>query len=388
MDMKLMSATGQIDRRSLMPLLGGGVAFLALAGKAQAQQVPLPKTAAEVPGPVSGTVMTKEYVAMVGRLTYIWGWALVNNSNRRAAFAQVPEPGRLGGVLPAAPTGYVGMLYDYIDSSERFVTCPNQDTVYGAGFMALDKQPVVVQVPDFGDRFFTYQIVDHRTDSFASIGKQYGTKPGHYLLVGPTWKGTVPKGIKAVLRSSTDLAAVFPRVFQDDTPEDKAAIQKVLTQVMVYPSTIRAPSNGYVSTMALDKGERATAFKSAMSFIVSDGIQLVGIFSQNGFQTIKPNADVQFVLANNPAKIYSSTIGDILSGVGEGQVASSGILTRITSFAMTTEYPAIINQPKDIDPSALRPGMSGTATVYAPNAGPLGMLGWILLKVRALMLYL
>jgi len=81
-------------------------------------------------------------------------------------------------------------------------------------------------------------------------------------------------------------------------------------------TTIRAPSSGYVSTMALDKGERATAFKSAMSFIVSDGIQLVGIFSQNGFQTIKPNADVQFVLANNPGKIYSSTIGDILSGVG------------------------------------------------------------------------
>src|SRR5208283_2977486 len=101
-------------------------------------------------------------------MAYLWGWPLGNNSNRRAAFAKVPEPGRLGGVLPAAPTGYVGMLYDYIDSSERFVTCPNQDTVYGAGFMALDKQPVVVQVPDFGERFYTYQIVDHRTDSFAS----------------------------------------------------------------------------------------------------------------------------------------------------------------------------------------------------------------------------
>jgi multidrug resistance efflux pump len=153
-------------------------------------------------------------------------------------------------------------------------------------------------------------------------------------------------------------------------------------------TTIRAPANGYVSTMGLETGERATAFKSVMSFIVSDGIQLVGIFSQNGFQTIKPNADVQFVLANDPGKIYSSTIGDILSGVGEGQVATTGILTRITSFAMTGEYPALINRPKDIDPSALRPGMSGTATVYAPNAGPLGMLGWILLKVRALVLYL
>jgi hypothetical protein len=179
--------------------------------------------------------MTKEYVAMVARLAYVWGWPMVNQINRRAAFAKSPEPGRLGGVLPIAPTGYVGMLTDYIAPDQHFVTCPNQDTVYGGGFMSLDKQPVIVQVPDFGDRFFTYQIVDHRTDSFAQIGKQYGTKPGHYLLVGPNWKGDVPKGVNAVVRSSTDLGAIFPRVFQDDTAEDKVAIQKVLNQVMVYP---------------------------------------------------------------------------------------------------------------------------------------------------------
>ena len=202
---------------------------------AHAQQVPFPTSAADILGTPAGTVMTKEYVTLVGRLAYIWGWPLVNQINRRAAFAQVPEPGRLGDVLPVAPPGHVGMLTDYIKPNQRFVTCPNQDTVYGAGFFALDSQPAVVQVPDFGDRFFTYQIVDHRTDSFASVGKQYGTKPGFYLLVGPNWKGETPAGITAVFRSSTDLAAVFPRVFQDDTPEDKVAIQAVLNQVMVYP---------------------------------------------------------------------------------------------------------------------------------------------------------
>jgi hypothetical protein len=41
----------------------------------------------------------------------------------------------------------------------------------------------------------------------------------------------------AAYRSSTDLAAVAPRVFQDDTPEDKVTIQRVLSQVMVYPLT-------------------------------------------------------------------------------------------------------------------------------------------------------
>ena len=34
----------------------------------QAQQVPIPTTAAQVPGPASGTAMTKAYVQMVGRM--------------------------------------------------------------------------------------------------------------------------------------------------------------------------------------------------------------------------------------------------------------------------------------------------------------------------------
>ena len=179
--------------------------------------------------------MTPEYVETVGRMAYIWGWPLVNNFNRAAAFAQLPEPGRIGGVLPASPLGYISMLTDYISADERFVTCPNQDTVYGAGFQRLDSKPVIVQVPDFGDRFWTYQILDARTDSFCSLGKQYGTKPGFYLLVGPNWKGEVPPGVTEVYRSPTDLGVIFPRVFQGDMPEDKAAIQPLLERIMVYP---------------------------------------------------------------------------------------------------------------------------------------------------------
>jgi len=179
--------------------------------------------------------MTKEYVQTVGRLAYLWGWPLVNNLNRASGVEKLPEPGRLGGIVPVSPVGYISMLTDYIEAGERYVTCPNQDTVYGAGFQRLDSKPVIVQVPDFGQRFFTYQIVDARTESFAQIGKQYGTKSGFYLLIGPNWKGEVPAGIQGVFRSPTDLAAVFPRTFQDDTPEDKTEVQSILRQIMVYP---------------------------------------------------------------------------------------------------------------------------------------------------------
>jgi hypothetical protein len=127
------------------------------------------------------------------------------------------------------------MFTDYIDPEERAVACPNQDVVYGFGSLALDISPLVIQVPDFGDRFWVYQIVDLRTDSFVQLGKMYATRPGFYLLVGPNWQGEVPKGITKVFRSPTNTAAIAPRVFQDDTPQDKRAIQTVLTRIVVYP---------------------------------------------------------------------------------------------------------------------------------------------------------
>ena len=228
----------KIDHQSMLIAfaLHGALAFTT----AQAQQVPLPKTAAEVPGPAAGTEMTKEYVQMVGRLAYVWGYAMVNSHNRRAGFAFVTGQngnvaGLNGGMVPMAPIGQLGMLTDYVKPEQTFVTCPNQDVVYGAGYMALDKDPVVFQVPDFGNRFWVYALYDARTDEFAEIGKPYGTKPGFYLIAGPNWRGEVPKGINAVVRSSTELGFVIPRIFKDDTAEDTKAIEPFLNQIVFYP---------------------------------------------------------------------------------------------------------------------------------------------------------
>lgn len=221
----------------------GFIAALACALAAttvEAQQVPLPKTAADVPGPAAGNTLTKEYVQTIGRMAYVWGYAMVNSHNRRAAFVYVTSqngnvPGWNGGVLPMAPVGQLAMLNDYIKPEQTFVACPNQDVAYGAGFSALDKEPTVLQVPTFGDRFWVYALYDARTDEFAEIGKPYGTKPGFYMIVGPNWKGAAPAGITAVVRSSTELVFTVPRVFKDDNAKDTKAVQPVLNQIVSYP---------------------------------------------------------------------------------------------------------------------------------------------------------
>jgi hypothetical protein len=224
----------EVDRRTFMPLLATGAGLLVLTKAALAQQYPIPQTADQVPGPSPGTAMTKAYVQSVGRMAYLWGWPLVANANRAVAFSKVPEPGLVGGVVPIAYGG-IAMLTDYVTADQRVIACTNQDVVYGPGFLPLDKEPFVFQVPDFGDRFWVFAMYDARTDEIAGIGKQYGTKPGFYLVVGPDWKGETPAGITAVVRSSTALVFAAPRVFMDDTAEDRKAIQPVLSQINVYP---------------------------------------------------------------------------------------------------------------------------------------------------------
>ena len=90
-------------------------------------------------------------------MAYVWGWPLAVYFNQRATHEKLSEPAKVNG-LPLAPVNQVALLHDYVDPSERMIADPNQDVLYGLSYMDLGKEPVVVQVPDFGDRFWVYEV--------------------------------------------------------------------------------------------------------------------------------------------------------------------------------------------------------------------------------------
>ena len=240
-----ISHDGVWDRRNI--LLGGATLATTTALSAgaplrvaQAQEPGMTLTAspswtrALPPAPDTRMKVTEDYAKHVARDAYFWAWPLVNMYNRRLAFKDLKDFIQAG-PLPSAPLNKFAMLTDYITPEQRHVACPNQDVVYGAGFVGLDISPVVIQVPNFGDRFWVYQIVDTRTDSFATLGKMYGTTPGFYMLVGPNWQGKVPQGITQTFRASTNSGFVGPRLFMDDTADDRRAIQSAIAPAMMYP---------------------------------------------------------------------------------------------------------------------------------------------------------
>ena len=171
----------------------------------------------------------------IARFAYFWAWPLVNVFNRYIAFKRVRRPILVGGIAPVAPINHVAMLHDYIGWKQRYIACPSQDLIYGFGILDLAREPVVVQVPDFGKRYWVYQATDLRTDGFANLGTMYGTKPGFYLLSGPDWDGKAPSGIAASFRGSTNVATLIPRVFQEDDKADNEVLQPLIQEIAVYP---------------------------------------------------------------------------------------------------------------------------------------------------------
>jgi multidrug resistance efflux pump len=153
-------------------------------------------------------------------------------------------------------------------------------------------------------------------------------------------------------------------------------------------TTIRAPADGYVTIVALSVGDRALQARSAMSFIVENEIALVGIFSQNGFQTIKQGTPVDIVFDNAPGRIFHATISAIPRGIGQGQIAVSGTLARTNTFGGATVFPAEISIPDGMNREQLRLGMSGSATAFSANAGVIGLLASILVWISSYTAYL
>jgi hypothetical protein len=73
------------------------------------------------------------------------------------------------------------------------VVTPNATTLYGSGFLDLRDGPVVVEVPEITDRYFSVQIMDHYGIFRMIVGSPFnGTKARKYILIPPGFAGEVP----------------------------------------------------------------------------------------------------------------------------------------------------------------------------------------------------
>jgi hypothetical protein len=93
------------------------------------------------------------------------------------------------------------------------VVTPNADTPYSMVWLDLRAEPMVISVPAVPkERYYSVQLIDGNTYNYGYIGtRATGPDAGHYLVVGPDWKGEKPAGIREVFKSTTPFALTLFR---------------------------------------------------------------------------------------------------------------------------------------------------------------------------------
>ena len=81
----------------------------------------------------------------------------------------------------------------------REVVRPNFDTLYSSVWFDLTDGPLIVHVPDAGERYYLLPLIDMWTDVFFVPGtRTTGTGARDFLLTPPGWVGDVPAGLTQV----------------------------------------------------------------------------------------------------------------------------------------------------------------------------------------------
>ena len=101
-------------------------------------------------------------------------------------------------------------------------------------WLDLTKEPLVLSLPDTGDRYYLMQMLDAWTNVFASPGtRTTGNHKGDHAIVGPNYSGRLPEGLKEI-KSPTSFVWVIGRT-QTNGKADCAAVRSLKAQYKLIP---------------------------------------------------------------------------------------------------------------------------------------------------------
>lgn len=181
---------------------------------AQSQQA---ASATTVPAATTATALVppadwrETYAYAMGMQAYVFGFPWAFLADQRWQRTNPAGKGR-----DKAPLNQWSLSRELRTASHRLGGSPNNDTLYSQAWLDLAKEPVILSHPDMGKPYFTFEIAGLDSDNFAYVGtRTTGNKAGHYAIVGPNWKGKLPKGVKTLPPSSTNGVIIFGRMLVD-----------------------------------------------------------------------------------------------------------------------------------------------------------------------------
>ena len=164
---------------------------------------------------------------------YVWGSALVGAARLRHNVTRPDDPfARRPLSSAAAPINRLGHQSALSDPELGVGVAPNVDTLYSLAWIDTDQEPFVLETPDFGDRYYSFQIAFADTECAVCPGQRtHGSRLPPLFVHGAEYRGQVPDGMIAV-PSRTRYAMIAGRVLvQPEDPDDVERVRSLQAQM-------------------------------------------------------------------------------------------------------------------------------------------------------------
>lgn len=175
-----------------------------------------PSTAAPVAAAVTAADPGPIQSAILAAQAYIYGYPLMEYQRVR----QTVETVNALYSLTSFADPDVDPIWLAIGGGKR----PNVDTFYSLAELDLSNGPVVLSIPDMGDRYFSFQLTDPYTNVSGYIGSRTtGSGPGDYAI---TWTGGPQVDIPGAQTIPVPYASMLAlgRTLAGDEADQQAAI--------------------------------------------------------------------------------------------------------------------------------------------------------------------
>jgi hypothetical protein len=175
---------------------------------------------------------SRDEAAQLAAEGYIYGLPLVLMDISRQVMTAVPKP-----EIGRAPANQFNDSHEFPDPNFTDVVSPNADTLYSMTWLDLSKEPIVLDLPDMGNRYYLMQMMDAWSNVFASPGtRTTGNRKGSHAIVGPAWTGTLPAGLREI-KSPTDMVWIIGRT-QTNGKADYPAVRAIKKQYRLIPLSV------------------------------------------------------------------------------------------------------------------------------------------------------
>jgi hypothetical protein len=190
-------------------------------------------TNAQVQAPTwSNDKITEETYYTIGTQAYIYALNPFMMYSVLYQTQRVPYAGYPDGV----PFNVWTKMTDIANVKNSRTVMPNVNTLYASAWLDLRQEPIVLDLPEFGDRYYSVGLQDAYMNYFNIIGSRtIGGYGGKFIICGPDYKGAIPDGYSKVL-SPTPLVWMLMRIAPIHINDSEIEVcRKLQSQVSITP---------------------------------------------------------------------------------------------------------------------------------------------------------